>query len=258
MAYVETYAAVDRRELLRWGGCAAAVFLAHALVLLALWARPDYAETDAGEPVVLIELAPIAVAPAAPESDVAPGPQQLQPETAQPREEKPEEKPTEVERVPDVAPAEHPAVTLPAPEPPKERPREAAKPPDEAAPVPTAPPVTVAPARRPASPAPGRVSRPSPAAIASWQRALVAQLERNKRYPPGAGGVQGTAKLAFRIDRRGRLLTSRIAQSSGSAALDEETLALARRAQPFPPPPADLGEDQLSFVVPIRYAAGKR
>ena len=40
--------------------------------------------------------------------------------------------------------------------------------------------------------------------------------------------------------------------------LDEETLALARRAQPFPPPPADISDDQLSFVVPIRYAATAR
>jgi TonB family protein len=88
--------------------------------------------------------------------------------------------------------------------------------------------------------------------------ALLAQLERNKRYPPAAGGAQGTARLAFRIDRRGHLLESHITQSSGSAALDEETLALARRAQPFPSPPADATENQLSFVVPIRYAASAR
>src|SRR6266496_6222308 len=40
--------------------------------------------------------------------------------------------------------------------------------------VPTAPPAAVTPALRPAAPAPGRVSRPSPAAIASWQRLLCA------------------------------------------------------------------------------------
>src|SRR6266536_738758 len=108
------------------------------------------------------------------------------------------------------------------------------------------------------APAPGRVSRPSPAAIASWQRLLVAQLERNKRYPPEAGGVQGVTRLAFRLDRRGRVVMSRIAQSSGSAALDQETLALIRRAQPFPAPPADIADDQLSFMVPIHYAAARR
>jgi protein TonB len=88
----------------------------------------------------------------------------------------------------------------------------------------------------------------------TWQRSLVAQLERHKRYPPQAHGEQGVSTLTFRIDRHGTLLSSRIARSSGSAALDEETLALAKRAQPFPPPPADMPDDQLSFVVPVRYA----
>jgi len=77
MAYVETYPAVDRQEVLRWSVCAVAVFLVHGLVLLALWTRPDYEEPDAGAPVVLIELAPLAVAPSAPETDVAPGPEQF-------------------------------------------------------------------------------------------------------------------------------------------------------------------------------------
>ena len=258
MAYIETYPGIERRELVRWSLCAAAVALAHALVLLALWARPDYAEPDAGAPVVLIELAPLAVAPPAPDRDLAPGPQQLQTESREEmREETPEEKPQQLERVPDLTPAPNPEVTLPAiPEPPKEAPREEAKQePAEAAQVPTAPPVAVAPALRPASPPPGRVPRPSSAAMLGWQRALVAQLERNKRYPPGAGGEQGTARLAFRIDRRGHLLFGRIVQSSGSAALDQETLALVHRAQPFPAPPAGVSDAQLSFVVPIRYAA---
>jgi periplasmic protein TonB len=260
MTYSETYPAIEPREVLRWIICAGAVALMHALVLLALWARPDHAEPDAGSPVVMIELAPLSVAPAAPENDVAPGPQQLQPEAEHPREETPEEKPPEIERVPDLTPAPNPALTLPAaPEPPKQVPRKQAKrAPAETAPVPTAPPAAVAPAHRPAAPAPGRVSRPSPAAIASWQRLLVAQLERNKRYPPEAGGVQGVTRLAFRLDRRGRVVMSRISQSSGSAALDRETLALIHRAQPFPAPPADIADDQLSFMVPIRYAAARR
>ncbi len=157
--------------------------------------------------------------------------------------------------MPDLTPAPNPAVTLPAvPEPPKVAPRKQAKrEPAETAPVPTAPPAAVAPAHRPAAPAPGRVSRPSPAAIASWQRLLVAQLEHNKRYPAEAGGVQGVTKLAFRLDCRGRVVMSRIVQSSGSAALDQETLALIRRAQP-----AHIADDQLSFMVPIRYAAARR
>src|SRR5437016_675146 len=79
--------------------------------------------------------------------------------------------------------------------------------------------------------------RPTSAAVPSWQRLLVAQLERHKRYPPQAGGKVGEARLAFSIDRGGRVLASRIVHSSGSDALDREALALLRRAAPLPPPP---------------------
>jgi periplasmic protein TonB len=99
------------------------------------------------------------------------------------------------------------------------------------------------------------VPEPSSAATLGWTRALVLQIERNKRYPAGANGEQGTVKLAFRMDRDGNLVESRIVQSSGSAALDQETLALVSRAQPFPAPPADISDAQLSFVLPIHYAS---
>jgi periplasmic protein TonB len=89
--------------------------------------------------------------------------------------------------------------------------------------------------------------------VAKWERLLVAQLERHKRYPPQARGKIGEARLAFSIDRTGRVLASRIVHSSGSEALDQEALALVRRAAPFPPPPAGLADDRLSFMVPIRY-----
>jgi protein TonB len=58
-------------------------------------------------------------------------------------------------------------------------------------------------------------------------------------------------RLAFRIDDQGHLLSSRIIASSGSAALDAETLALVQRAQPFPPPPPELSGSELT--VPLSF-----
>jgi periplasmic protein TonB len=47
---------------------------------------------------------------------------------------------------------------------------------------------------------------------------------------------------------------SRIARSSGAAELDEEALALLRRAQPFPPWPAhDFPGERVNLTVPIRF-----
>jgi protein TonB len=91
--------------------------------------------------------------------------------------------------------------------------------------------------------------------IATWQGRLAAHIERFKRYPLDARerGEQGLAKVAFTIDHEGHLLGSRIVQSSGSPALDQETLDMLTRAQPMPTPPEGLPDSALSFVVPVRF-----
>jgi TonB family protein len=92
-------------------------------------------------------------------------------------------------------------------------------------------------------------------AVPTWTTQIVAQLERYKRYPPEAQsrGEQGVAQVFFTLDRQGRVLESRVLQSSGSAALDAEALALLQRAQPFPTPPAELGGERVRLTVPIRF-----
>ena len=93
----------------------------------------------------------------------------------------------------------------------------------------------------------------SRASVATWRSQIVTILEHNKRYPSEARarGEQGVTRLAFRIDDQGHLLSSRIIASSGSAALDAETLALVQRAQPFPPPPPELSGSELT--VPLSF-----
>ncbi|XIA67377.1 energy transducer TonB [Bradyrhizobium sp. TZ2] len=44
--------------------------------------------------------------------------------------------------------------------------------------------------------------------------------------------------MSFALDRKGLVTNARVIQSSGSNALDEEAVALLKRAQPFPAPPA--------------------
>ena len=104
------------------------------------------------------------------------------------------------------------------------------------------------------------VTGPSPPAsvsstTASWEQSLVARLAKVQRYPAQARGVQGVVSLAFTIDRQGKVMSSKIVKSSGSAVLDAEALDLIKRAAPLPPPPADVADSNLSFVVPIRFAA---
>jgi protein TonB len=90
--------------------------------------------------------------------------------------------------------------------------------------------------------------------ILSWQRSLLAQLQRHARYPQQASHARGVVHVIFSIDRSGRVVSSRIVQSSGSAALDADALATISRAQPLPKPSADIPDDQLASInVPIRY-----
>jgi TonB family protein len=84
---------------------------------------------------------------------------------------------------------------------------------------------------------------------------LTRWLERDEGYPAAAriNRRTGVAQLGFVIDRAGRLVASRIVRSSGFAALDQETLATVRRAEPFPPPPPGMPGERFDFAVPIRF-----
>jgi protein TonB len=105
-----------------------------------------------------------------------------------------------------------------------------------------------------AAPAPARV--PDPAAAASWRSTLAARLQAAKRYPEQAreAGEQGVAVARFTMDRAGRVLSASLVRSSGHPALDAEAIALIRRAEPLPPPPADTGGATLTLTVPVSFA----
>jgi protein TonB len=263
---------------LRWTACFVLVLGAHATAAAALighWRAED--ELVASGPVILIDLAPVAAAPVAPPSEVAPGPQQTQ----SPPEPQPEPKPEKTER------PDEPTVTgdvKPTPEQPVEK---TEPPPMPLPPLPQTHTVlqdVVMPPPRPTekikerkrrqrladltseptrterkavhamAPAPGAAAH-NPNAVPHWKTALVARLERYKRYPAEAQarGEQGVAQLAFSVDRSGGVHHARILRSSGSSLLDRATLALVARAQPLPPPPPEVRGAQIAIVVPIRY-----
>jgi periplasmic protein TonB len=224
---------IDRAETARWTLCFAAVVAAHALATLWLLPSPEASEFDAGAPVVLLELPEAPASLSTQPSDLMPGPPEAESEPTPPKEE--ETKPPEQEA----------EVALPVPELPK--------PPSEERP-PTAQPSVTMPSV-PAPPTPGAEVAPSNVVVRRWESALVAHIERFKRYPAEARAhdEHGVTRVAFTIDRDGRVLASHVVQSSGSPALDAETLAMLNRAQPMPRPPAQLATNELSFVVPVRF-----
>ena len=80
-------------------------------------------------------------------------------------------------------------------------------------------------------------------------------VKRHQTLSAGALGQTGTAKVGFVLDRRGRLVSHWLEESTGSEPLDVESLAIVERAQPFPIPPSELDETHLRMSAPFVFAA---
>ena len=221
----------DKFDLPRWVLCGAVVLGVHvaAVATLLTWRDP----IGFGEPssAIVIDLSPFATPQSDSIEDIAPGPKQQEAAAPPPPEER-EQVEAKIEQKIEAAP--EPDVAVP--------------PPDEAKPTPP----QVQPA--PATTAPPR-THASQTAINAWYRGIVVRIERHKSYPQTARARRetGTVELAFSIDREGRVLSSAVKQSSGYAMLDQEAMATARRAQPFPAPPVDLAGTMFPFTVPVEF-----
>jgi protein TonB len=76
-----------------------------------------------------------------------------------------------------------------------------------------------------------------------------AHLVRHKQTPQSDPG-RGVATVQFLIDSGGRVTSVRLVRSSGVAAFDQEIVAMARRASPFPAPPPGANRD---FTVSVNF-----
>ncbi|CCD87156.1 Energy transducer, TonB [Bradyrhizobium sp. ORS 285] len=226
---------------------------------------PQAEPTPKDEPAKDEPVAREAVAEPVPQPSSEPEPQVM----AQPVP-VPEVTPTP-EPAPQVALAPEPPraddVVLPPPPPPKPieaKPPEAKpapervehKPPERKVEKKPAPPKQVAalpsrPARSAAAPNAGADSEGARQGRASWNSEFIAHFRRYNTTASG-GKEGGTVSVSAVIARNGRLVSRRIASSSGSATVDRAALELVDRAQPFPPFPAEMTQAQTSLVIPIR------
>lgn len=257
--------AEDVTDLRRWVLSAAIVVLAHGAIAAGMVTWRENIEPAEPAAAIVVEFAPVPVAPAAPSTDIAPGPEQVMSEASPERpvehveeeqkiEEKVASKPVE-EPPPEIKPAPNPDVAI------EPRPQEVAKllPQEPRTPAPTTSAPQAIPeqsAAVPAAPMQGRLTPTPSNAVPTWKTHILALLERNKRYPEAAQSrhQEGVAQVFFSLDRQGRVLNSRVVRSSGASALDDEALALLRRAEPFPPPPPELPGPRVDLTVPIRFS----
>lgn len=90
---------------------------------------------------------------------------------------------------------------------------------------------------------------------AKWQSKALAWLNRHKRYPAAARArkASGAAQVGFSIDPSGRVISARIARSSGDADLDKAAVDMVRRASPVPAPPPEIAKSRMSLTVPVVF-----
>lgn len=89
----------------------------------------------------------------------------------------------------------------------------------------------------------------------SYRLIVGGMLERVKHYPEQAlqRGVKGRAAIGFVLDRSGGVASVVLLRSSSDAELDAESVALVRRAAPFPVVPDGA---QHSFTVEVAFGMG--
>jgi protein TonB len=170
----------------------------------------------------------------------------------------PEPVPEPLPEPPPPEPAAEPSeVALPVPPPPPPRPPALRPPPRPQRPVAEVPRAAAPAASAPVAAA-APVPNPAPVsnAVPTWQGQLLGRLQRFKRYPDHARfrREEGVTYLTFSMDRAGHVLAAAIARTSGSTALDSETLALVRRAEPLPAPPPEMPGDAITLTVPVRFS----
>ena len=263
MSASAAYRGTTGRDILRWTICFTAILGLHGAVAATILMQP--AEGDTYDDVTAIEVDFTTESFKSAEArDVAPGEEQMQTDAAPPPMEK-----AEMKAEPEVEPVKDPLPTpdKPLPTPPlpamaePEAVLDSAAPPetkkaeeekkDDAEKTPnSAPPVVAASSTTAPTASAARTAR-----LVSWKRKLALHLQRNKRYPQEAQLKRqaGVAKVTFVVDRQGTVVSSSITQSSGSGALDRETLDMLQRAQPLPTPPSDIGGAQFAFTVPVLF-----
>jgi protein TonB len=209
--------------------------------LLARW--NDKSDMTPNAPTIMIDLAPLAVAPSIVPNEMPPDIVESKLVEPEPEPEKPIEK---IELPPDPTPT--PELTATPPPKPIEKKVEKKKP-KRLASVARTPTAADTKADHAAAPMPGANAR-NPNAQANWNSLLYAQIARHKQY---SGSERGTVRVAFSVDRSGVVHNARVLASSGSSILDREALAMLQRSQPLPPPPPEVPGAQIPKVLPVQY-----
>ena len=88
---------------------------------------------------------------------------------------------------------------------------------------------------------------------ATWQKELIAHLDRHKRYPAERSLKNAEIVVSFALDRMGHVLSTSIVKGSGDAAFDEAAIAMVWKSDPVPMPPPFIADEGLNFTLPVIF-----
>lgn len=258
MSVLTLHDSPDPSEWKRYGLAAVAIVALHAIAITAAigWHRTP-ATTGIVIDAIMVDLTPPPSAPEIQKDDVAED-TPMQEAAPPPPEPVAEEK---IEQIPPTPEQEQPVVAAPPKVEPKPEPKPDPKPqpkpkprenPKQVSKKPPAPKTAAAPKAERVGPMVRSTSNAAAAAAAArdYRSMVYSHLVRFKR---NSSAGEGVVTLSFALGRQGQLLSSGIARSSGNPALDQEALAMVRRASPYPPFPSEMTKSRESFTAPVRF-----
>ncbi|MBP6122294.1 MULTISPECIES: energy transducer TonB [Providencia] len=89
-----------------------------------------------------------------------------------------------------------------------------------------------------------------------WEAMVLGKLNKFKRYPDDAKrrNRTGTPVVEFDVDPQGNVLMNSLVKKSGTQSLDREAQKVLSRAEPLPPPPAEMIKNgRVTVRIPIDF-----
>jgi len=92
---------------------------------------------------------------------------------------------------------------------------------------------------------------------AKWESKLSGYIKLHMRYPKVQKDKAAIVTVSLVINRQGKVLSAGVFQSSGDPVFDEAAISTIRRSDPLPRPPAELTDEQFSYVLPMSFTDRK-
>jgi periplasmic protein TonB len=90
-------------------------------------------------------------------------------------------------------------------------------------------------------------------AVTEWIQKIAAHFRTHAFVHPDSTVHSGEVRVAFTLDRSGKITSANLEKSTGFSDLDAAAVKAVENAQPFPAPPAEVDDSHLKFSIPFIF-----